>query len=69
MIMNETSENKQSNWGGKRENAGRKKKYLGKYYGFNSTMEVDAILQGVTGNKTDFINEAILHFAKFKELI
>jgi hypothetical protein len=32
-------------------------------------MEVDAILQGVTGSKTDFINEAILHFAKFKELI
>lgn len=66
--MKENSE-KQSSWGGKRTNAGRKKTEHGKYYGFNSTKEVDAILQSLTTSKTDFINDAILSFAKSKGLI
>ena len=60
---------KQSSWGGKRVNAGRKKTEHGKYYGFNSTREVDAILQSLTTSKTNFINEAILTFAITKGLI
>lgn len=55
-------ENQKKSWGGKREGAGRKKTNHGKYYGFNSTQEVDAILQGIK-NKTEFINSAILEYA------
>ena len=62
-------EKEKKQWGGKRENSGRKKKYLGKYYGFNTTAEVDAILQSLTGSKTEFINEAILYFAHTKKMI
>lgn len=61
--------NKENQWGGKRENSGRKKKEHGKYYGFNSTHEVDAILSALATSKTDFINDAILHFAKFKNIV
>ena len=61
--------NQDNQWGGKREGAGRKKKEHGKYYGFNSTIEVDAILQSLTTSKTDFINEAIEAFAKSKGII
>ena len=63
------SPNQDSQWGGKREGAGRKKKDLGKYYGFNSTHEVDAILSSLTTSKSDFINEAILAYAKSKGFI
>lgn len=66
--MKEKQEN-QAQWGGKRMNAGRKKKEHGKYYGFNSTHEVDAILQSLTTSKTDFINDAILRYARYKGLI
>lgn len=57
--MEETS----NNWGGKREGSGRKKTNHGKYYGFNSTLEVDEILQNMK-KKTEFINAAILEYAK-----
>lgn len=50
-------------WGGKRKGAGRKKTEHGKYYGFNSTLEVDAILKD-RKKKTEFINTAILEYAK-----
>ena len=55
--------------GGRREGAGRKKKEHGKYYGFNSSHEVDAILQSLPSSKTDFINEAIIHYAQMKGLV
>lgn len=61
--MNENEEKKR-NWGGKRAGAGRKKSNHGKYYGFNSTAETDAILQQITTSKTEFINNAILAYAK-----
>jgi hypothetical protein len=56
-------ENQKKSWGGKREGAGRKKTDHGKYYGFNSTQEVDAILKE-REKKTEFINAAILEYAK-----
>lgn len=56
-------ENQKKSWGGKREGAGRKKTDHGKYYGFNSTQEVDAILKD-REKKTEFINAAILEYAK-----
>ena len=62
-------EKKQTGWGGKRANAGRKRKEHGKYYGFISSIEVDAILQQLSGSKTEFINDAILHYAHTKNLI
>lgn len=46
-------------WGGKREGSGRKK-IRAKYYGFAATPEVHAILETVTGSKTDFINQCII---------
>ena len=55
-------ENKKS-WGGKREGAGRKKKYVRKYY-FNATKEVNDILQAYEGDRTEFINLCILQSAK-----
>ncbi len=56
-------ENQKKSWGGKREGAGRKKTDHGKYYGFNSTQEVDAILKD-REKKTEFINAAIIEYAK-----
>ena len=38
-------DNTKKSWGGKRKGAGRKKTEHGKYYGFISTLEVDAILK------------------------
>lgn len=64
METEEKQEKKQ--WGGKRAGSGRKKTVHGKYYGFNSTPETDAILQSISTSKTDFINEAILAYAKSK---
>lgn len=52
--------------GGAREGAGRKRIEKGKYYGFNSTPETDAILSAVTGSKTEFINAAILFYTEHK---
>jgi hypothetical protein len=56
-------DNSKNNWGGKRNGSGRKRTNHGKYYGFNSTQEVDAILQD-RKKKTEFINAAILEYAK-----
>ena len=58
-----------NSWGGKREGAGRRKKDHGKYYGFNSSHEADAILQSLQTSKTDFINEAIIYYAREKGLV
>lgn len=52
--------------GGKRNGAGRKKSVTGRYFGFNSTAEVQAILENLNGSKSEFINRAILEFAKKK---
>lgn len=49
-------------WGGARKGAGRKKTEKGKYYGFNSTPETEAILEAVEGSKSAFINQAIRFF-------
>lgn len=54
-------------WGGARKGAGRKKMEKGKYYGFASTPEVDAILQAVEGSKAAFINHAIAQYAKSRQ--
>ena len=62
-------ENSNKQWGGKRINSGRKKKEHGKYFGFNSTLEVENILNSISSSKTEFINEAIIHYSKFKNLI
>ena len=50
--------------GGKREGAGRKRSVTGRYFGFNSTAEVQAILEGLSGSKAEFINKAIVEYAK-----
>jgi hypothetical protein len=49
--------------GGRREGAGRKKKYAKPYY-FNATEEVMVILEAIPSKqRTDFINECILKAA------
>lgn len=54
---------KNENWGGQRQGAGRKKKYAKPYY-FNATEDVMAILEAVPSKqRTDFINECILKAA------
>ena len=58
--------NEKNNWGGKRSGSGRKKTNHGKYYGFNSTPEVEAILESLTTSKTQFINQAIEYYNKAK---
>ncbi len=60
---------KNSGHGGSREGAGRKRKDIGRYFGFNATTQVTAILDGLTTSKSDFINEALLDYAKRKNLI
>lgn len=57
-------ETKKNGRGGKREGAGRKPTGHGRYFGFNSTKEVEAILEAVGKGKTDFINKAIAFYAK-----
>lgn len=52
-----------ASWGGARSGAGRKSKPHGKSYTFQSTPEVDAFLSSYQGNKTEFINRAILTLA------
>ena len=68
-MKTENYPNQENQWGGKREGAGRKKKEHGKFYGFNSTHEVDAILSALTTSKTDFINEAIVELARSKGIV
>lgn len=58
-----TSSQGSTSWGGARPGAGRKPKAHGKSYAFQSTPEVDAFLTSYKGNKTEFINRAILAFA------
>lgn len=52
------------NWGGVRKGYDRKEKAHGKCYTFRSIPEVDAILSAYEGNKTEFINQAVFHFAR-----
>lgn len=51
--------------GGKREGAGRKKT-TDKRIMFGASAEVVEILDKLEGNKSDFINQAIIEFAKRK---
>ena len=51
-------------WGGARSGAGRKSKPHGQSYTFRSTPEVEAFLSYYQGNKTEFINRAILTLAE-----
>lgn len=50
--------------GGVRVGAGRKANGHGKYYGFNSTVEVQSILESLTTSKTEYINSAILFYTE-----
>ncbi|MDE6072858.1 MAG: hypothetical protein K2G53_09970 [Muribaculaceae bacterium] len=50
-------------WGGARKGAGRKKMEKGKYYGFTSSPDVEAILERVEGSKAAYINEAVRAYA------
>lgn len=52
-------EKKKNSWGGRREGAGRKSSGHGKYYGFNSTPQVEKILESVGKGKTVVINNSI----------
>lgn len=63
--MSETDKN---GWGGARQGAGRKSTGHGKYYGFNSTPEVESILESLQGSKSAFINAAIAAFARAQQL-
>lgn len=56
---------KKSNRGGKREGAGRPKTVTGRYFGFRSSAEVQAILE-TQPDKSAFINSAILFYHKKK---
>ena len=51
-------------WGGARAGSGRKSTGHGKYYGFNSTPEVEGIIESLGRSKTEFINAAIVHYCK-----
>lgn len=55
--------------GGARIGAGRKKKDIGRYFGFNATKQVTAILENLNTSKSDFINNAILDYAKRNNMI
>lgn len=57
-----------SNWGGVREGAGRKKTKA-RNTGFRCTQEASDVLDKLSMSKTDFINEAIMFYAKEKGLI
>lgn len=46
-------------WGGARKGSGRKKKYAKNVF-FSATQEVADILDGLEGNRSDFINRCIL---------
>lgn len=62
LIMSE----EQKSWGGARKGAGRPKKGT-KYYNFMALPEVDAILSSLEGNKSEYINNAILAYAQNKK--
>ncbi|MBP3773737.1 MAG: hypothetical protein ILA34_00100 [Bacteroidaceae bacterium] len=50
---------KKSTWGGARPGAGRKRTAV-RTYEFYALPQVDDILQAVTGNRSQFINQCIL---------
>lgn len=64
MFSTMEKETKKNGWGGKREGSGRKPTGHGRYFGFNLTKEVEAILEAIGKGKTDFINKAIAFYAK-----
>lgn len=61
-MQNEIKE-KSSNWGGARKGAGRPRTEKGKYYGFYSTPNTEAIIESVNGSKSAFINDAIRFYS------
>ena len=61
------TESGRSGWGGVRQGAGRKKKFTGKRFMFVSTPEVEAILERQGNAKSEFINAAIMAFARVPE--
>lgn len=61
-------ETEKNQWGGAREGSGRKKTKA-RNTGFRCTQEVADILDSLSTSKTDFINEAIVFYAKEKGLI
>lgn len=62
-IINMETQTKQK--GGKREGAGRKKT-TEKRIMFGASTEVLGILEGIEGNKSEFINKAILAYSNNK---
>lgn len=61
----ETNGEEKKSWGGSRKGAGRKRTEHGKYVGFNTTPEVERILENFKGTeKTKFINAAIVAHAR-----
>lgn len=60
----DTNQIKKNTHGGKRAGSGRKKTVTGRYFGFNSTAEVQAILESLSGSKAEFINAAIMAYAQ-----
>ena len=61
-----TKQEKDANWGGSRQGAGRKKK-VAKYVGFGAPDDVAGILERVE-NRTAFIIEAIRHYARTTDM-
>lgn len=59
-------ETQTKNWGGKRENAGRKGK-IEKKITFGAIKEVSDFFDTYEGNKNEFINKAILAYAGRKD--
>lgn len=57
--MDTNTEKATKSWGGAREGAGRKKKCAKRMF-FSATEETLEILNSITGNKSDFINECIV---------
>lgn len=58
-------ETQNKKWGGKRENAGRKGK-IEKKITFGAIKEVSEFFDTYEGNKSDFINKAILAYVNGK---
>lgn len=61
--MDTNTEKATMSWGGAREGTGRKKKCAKRTF-FSATEETLAILNSITGNKSDFINECIVKAAR-----
>ncbi len=56
-------------WGGKREGSGRPKKDIARYVSFGANSEVVEILDKLDCPKAEFLNAAVLHYAKHLGMI